>query len=773
MDGGKKDELLIRDANSQPLDIKFRRFQGMNRSASMSIQMNSMESYESEKNLVSHTGPLQSNRGTSSIQMSGPLFIRRGPGNFTQPMDGIVGQKSPSLMEDQLPPSNEMEEKDWSNTDFTRNIGHLLNSGPLGACNDPYCTTCLSYYNFKADEQKKSRDSRPFDPKLHKAFYGDGWARKIFNFLHPFIPGVMNPHAKVVQQWNKFFVIACLLAIFVDPLFFFLLTVQEDNKCIVLNVPLTTTLVVFRTVTDFIYFIHMLIQFRLAYVAPESRVVGAGDFVVHPKKIALHYLRGYFLIDLFVVLPLPQIMILVVLPIYVGSSAANYAKNLLRATLLLQYIPKLYRFLPLLGGQSSTGFIFESAWGNFVINLLMFVLAGHVVGSCWYLLGLQRVNKCLQDACNDSQQKSCSEFIDCGHGEKITNFMSKPEWLSWVNNQNATACFDTSSSGSFSYGIYNQAVSLTTQPSIITRYVYSLFWGFLQISTLAGNQVPSYFVWEVLFTMGIIGLGLLLFALLIGNMQNFLQALGKRRLDMQLRRRDVEQWMRHRRLPEELRRKVRASERFNWSVTRGVDEEMLMEDLPEDLQREIRRHLLKFIKKVRIFSLIEDPILDAIRERIRQNIYIQGSKILNIGEPVEKMVFIVRGKMVSSGEDCNRIPLSEGDVCGEELLTWCLEHSSMSKDGQRMSIPGQRLLSNRTVKCLTNVEAFSLRAADLEEVTSRFARFLRNPRVQRAIRYESPYWRTLAAMHIQVAWRYRKKRLNRVNTFTQELQSMS
>ena len=51
---------------------------------------------------------------------------------------------------------------------------------------------------------------------------------------------------------------------------------------------------------------------------------------------------------------------------------------------------------------------------------------------------------------------------------------------------------------------------------------------FQQISTLAGNLVPSYFAWEVLFTMAIIGLGLLLFALLIGNMQNFLQALGRR-----------------------------------------------------------------------------------------------------------------------------------------------------------------------------------------------------------------------------------------------------
>ena len=49
-----------------------------------------------------------------------------------------------------------------------------------------------------------------------------------------------------------------------------------------------------------------------------------------------------------------------------------------------------------------------------------------------------------------------------------------------------------------------------------------------QTSTLAGNQVPSTFVWEVLFTMAIIGLGLLLFALLIGNMQNFLQSLGRR-----------------------------------------------------------------------------------------------------------------------------------------------------------------------------------------------------------------------------------------------------
>ncbi|PPD95000.1 hypothetical protein GOBAR_DD07950 [Gossypium barbadense] len=362
--------------------------------------------------------------------------------------------------------------------------------------------------------------------------------------------------------------------------------------------------------------------------------------------------------------------------------------------------------------------------------------------------------------------------------------------------------------------------------------------------------------------MAIVGLGLLLFALLIGNMQNFLQALGRRRLEMSLRRRDVEQWMSHRRLPIELRRKVREAERYNWAATRGVNEEMLIENLPEDLQREIRRHLFKFVKKkrdvtdgyltqhifllvtlsfmcdscpwsrnlkltkinalppgedlnvisfnlwkysspcaygnvsfaiilknidygddfmnlcvrniiyqvsspenfylqmmVRIFALMNDTILDAICKRLRQKIYIKESYVLSRGCLIEKMVFIVRGTMESVEENGIRNPLSEGDVCGEELLNWCLEHSSVNRDVKKIKLPGQSLhsISSREVRCVTNVEAFSIRAADLQEVTSLFPRFFRTPRVIRAIRNESPYWKTFAAICIQVAWRYRKK----------------
>lgn len=209
--------------------------------------------------------------------------------------------------------------------------------------------------------------------------------------------------------------------------------------------------------------------------------------------------------------------------------------------------------------------------------------------SLLFLILSQRVNQCLRDACSASTIPYCDTFIDCGVGGGVSSGQYRQQWF---NDSGAAACFSTGNGGTFQYGIYGQAVLLTTEVSAVKRYIYSLFWGFQvfsvicfclstplvyvcciqtilhdsfkfllltyqlcklmtfhssyihfnsdqcvfsylavwfqQISTLAGNLVPSYFEWEVLFTMAIIGLGLLLFALLIGNMQNFLQALGRR-----------------------------------------------------------------------------------------------------------------------------------------------------------------------------------------------------------------------------------------------------
>ncbi|KAJ0249183.1 Ion transport domain-containing protein [Hirschfeldia incana] len=562
-------------------------------------------------------------------------------------------------------------------------------------------------YNCKAAQGPTPRVSSASDSMLDNALYDDakGWARKVDKK----VPRVIYPDSNIVHTWTAFFALSCLCSIFVDPLFFYPIEIYKEERCIKIDWWTTYALVIARSVTDVLYIFNIVLQFRLAYVDLESTVVGAGQLVDDPKKIACHYLRGRFFEDFCIVIPIPQILLLWIIPYQLAPSGANSTKNYLRAAILLQYIPKLHRLFPLLVGQVPKGFRFGSELVKFFINLLTFVLAGHVIGSCWYLFGLQRVNQCLRDACGNSSFE-CKQLIDCGR-ENRTEVL-----YAWKINASANACFEETG---FHYGIYWKAVNLTSNHTRwYTRYSYSLFWGFQQISTLAGNQVPSYFFLEVLFTMAIVGLGLLLFALLIGNMQNFLQSLGRRDMEMTQRRRDVEQWMNHRRFPEDIRKRVRNAERLNWDATRGVNEELLFENMPDDLQRDIRRHLFAFLKKVGIFSKMDEKILDAIRKKLKQRIYLEGSMVLRRGDLVKNMVFIVTGKMVSTREDGSRTLLLEGNVCGEELLTWCQKRSSVNPDGTTLRIPSEELYSKRDVCCVKNVEAFSLSVADLEEVVA-------------------------------------------------------
>nr|GEY13808.1 putative cyclic nucleotide-gated ion channel 7 [Tanacetum cinerariifolium] len=119
------------------------------------------------------------------------------------------------------------------------------------------------------------------------------------------------------------------------------------------------------------------------------------------------------------------------------------------------------------------------------------------------------------------------------------------------------------------------------------------------------------------------------------------------------------------------------------------------------------------------------------------------------------MLFIIRGRLESVTTDggrsgfFNRGFLKEGDFCGEELLTWALDPKAAA------NLPP----STRTVKALTEVEAFALIADEVKFITSQFRR-LHSRQVQHTFRFYSQQWRTWAASFIQAAWRrYSRRKL--------------
>lgn len=119
----------------------------------------------------------------------------------------------------------------------------------------------------------------------------------------------LDPASLFLRRWNTFFVASRLVAVSVDPLFYYLPIINDANHCITIAPGLKTSVTVLRTMTDCIYMIHMFLQFRTAYIRRSSRVFGRGDLVTDPRKIAAHYLRKDFWLDLLAVLPIPQVRV--------------------------------------------------------------------------------------------------------------------------------------------------------------------------------------------------------------------------------------------------------------------------------------------------------------------------------------------------------------------------------------------------------------------------------------------------------------------------------
>ncbi|KAM1054814.1 hypothetical protein ACFX2I_002117 [Malus domestica] len=88
--------------------------------------------------------------------------------------------------------------------------------------------------------------------------------------------GILDPQGPFLQKWNKIFVLACIIAVSLDPLFFYIPVIDDKKKCLGLDRKMEITASVLRSFADIFYIVHIIFQFRTGFIAPSSRVFGRG-----------------------------------------------------------------------------------------------------------------------------------------------------------------------------------------------------------------------------------------------------------------------------------------------------------------------------------------------------------------------------------------------------------------------------------------------------------------------------------------------------------------
>ncbi|PHT51670.1 Cyclic nucleotide-gated ion channel 4 [Capsicum baccatum] len=125
---------------------------------------------------------------------------------------------------------------------------------------------------------------------------------------------VIDPRAPWVQEWNRVFLLVCATGLFVDPLFFYALSISESCMCLFIDGWFAVTVTVLRCMTDALHLWNMWLQFKMhKFRLHEGENTSSHPRIHHEKSlrrsVALRYLKSKkgFFFDLFVILPLPQV----------------------------------------------------------------------------------------------------------------------------------------------------------------------------------------------------------------------------------------------------------------------------------------------------------------------------------------------------------------------------------------------------------------------------------------------------------------------------------
>ncbi|XP_042985877.1 cyclic nucleotide-gated ion channel 1-like [Carya illinoinensis] len=507
-------------------------------------------------------------------------------------------------------------------------------------------------------------------------------------------------------HWDVAFLVVCVVAIAVDPLFFYLPVINEATKCIAIDTTLKITAICVRSFLD---------------------LIALGDLVARKINNCPDMKSSDYVINILSILPVHQVLMPIIFSEMKTSKIENKRK-FLNAVVLLQYVPRIFRIYRLWKIVNETiilpkrstkenvesdknlippkGFLVMKAG----FNLLLYLVASHALGACWYFFSIQRETTCWYKLACERDINECSKGIslDCGTGG-FGNYTFLNDLCS-IENPNTTL---------FDFGIFEDArqSGILSSMDFPRKTMFCFWWGLQNLSSLGQNLQTSTYYWENCFTVLISIFGLLLFLYFIGNLQVYMQWEASNELEeikskwlknKEEKLHSIENWISTMvKTDHELEKKIMDYVKPKLEdQNNNFDAENPFPHLSEEIRSLIKIKLCSpLLQKVPKFQESEE----LLSKHLKHVQYKQNRLIVGEGKSLNEMIFVVKGIVctcTSNHDDKTDQCPDKCEIIGENLVQWVLESPKQSNPPS----------SEKNFKCLTKVEAFRLTARDLNDI---------------------------------------------------------
>ncbi|XP_037088722.1 potassium voltage-gated channel subfamily H member 2-like [Pollicipes pollicipes] len=363
-------------------------------------------------------------------------------------------------------------------------------------------------------------------------------------------------------------------------------------------------IVVIDLIVDIMFIIDILINFRTTYVNKNDEVVS------HPGKIAVHYFKGWFIIDVVAAIPFDLLLF--------GSDTDE-------STTTLIGLLKTARLLRLVRVARKIDRYSEYGAGFLLLLMATFALVAHWLACIWYAIG----------------------------------FAELPKPTGWLHRLGTDIDTPYGSEGKMG------------GPSIKSRYVTALYFTFTAITSVGfGNVAPNTDA-EKIFTICTMLIGSLMYASIFGNVSAIIQRLysSTTRYHTQMLR--VKEFVRFHQIPNPLRQRLEEYFQHAWTYTNGIDMNGVLKGFPECLQADICLHLNRtLLEACKAFQGASPGCLRALSMKMKTTHAPPGDTLVHRGDVLPCLYFVSRGSIEILKHDIVMAILGKEDIFGENPLKY-------------------------------------------------------------------------------------------------------
>lgn len=405
-------------------------------------------------------------------------------------------------------------------------------------------------------------------------------------------PGVSNgwivdPRTRWVQNWIRLLVVCLLYSTVMIPF-----QVGFDIEA-------TGALLGIDTAVDVFFWLDIVLNFRLGFLSADIPFATIDDrrLIMTWKPIALRYLRGWFWVDFAAVFPITAIVTAL------ATSSESTPSSRLARLLRLTRLPRLLRLFKFMRVTSFLSF--DPNVYRLVRLIFSLFIVVHLVACSLHLTHL------------------LEEIAATPPDITAIGADAQQYTTTWVTN----------------------AIDVgQMQDTLGDRYVTSLYWSIMTMSTVGYGDVQMQTAAERLFACFAMLLGAVSFAYMLGNVQYLMSHLDTRAAMMRTRADAITAFMRHRNITPELSLRVSNFFWFLWSRQAVFDEATILGELPAHLRREVALEMHSaIISRVPFFVGASDSFVAEVVTRMKPVQAAEGDLLVRAGEVATEMFILETG----------------------------------------------------------------------------------------------------------------------------------